>query len=60
MQTYRARGTRGGRTINRLVRASDDDSARERAHSVADKHGLQLKKLFLLGRAHRPTEIALA
>lgn len=60
MQTYRARGTRGGRTINELVRAPDDDGARERARAVAANRGLTLKKLFLLGRAHRPTEIALA
>lgn len=60
MHTYRARGTRGGRTINKLVRATTDDGAREGAHAVASEHGLTLKKLFLLGRAHRPTEIALA
>lgn len=60
MQTYRARGTRGGRTINELVRAPDDDGARERVRVVAANRGLTLKKLFLLGRVHRPTEIALA
>jgi hypothetical protein len=60
MQTYRARGIRKGRTVNELVRAADDDGAREGARTVATRHGFELKKLFRLGRPNRPDEIALA